>query len=234
MSGACAQCVSSNDIVKCARIPISGYNILVRGRNGDYTDASWRFIRYYFINGEFTPGHYFSGTSATKTKAENGSTYVTCYISSPLILKLSLLGDEFDLSNPYEICAQGIASAVQREMSDISKLPDDVCPDGFYTVPYDVSCGVGRVEVSNIPQCDTDMSGEFCLIGGDVAAPCAAGVTTLRTGTGLTIPLWAEKATTPALHVRYNGTVCYINLEPGNAPNSINVEYGGVVYHTVN
>ncbi|MBQ2858812.1 MAG: hypothetical protein IJE82_00420, partial [Alphaproteobacteria bacterium] len=63
--------------------------------------------------------------------------------------------------------------------------------------------------------------------------PCAAGITTLRTGTGVSIPLWAERGTEPSLCVKYNDMVCYANLEAGNSPDAINIKYNNVVYHAV-
>ena len=234
-SGACAQCVSSNDIVKCARLPegIHMADINLQDSNSA-DDVSWSSLLY---DHQSFPEIIDTHQIAISGTATLDSWDVVCTITSPFYAEVICAAGGMPMMPGYVSPANSCAEWKCDMSAEIhaSALPNDVCPDGFYTVPYDVSCGVGLVEVSDIPQCDTDTSGEFCLIGGaPLAAPCAAGVTTLRTGTGLTIPLWADKNTTPALHVRYNGTVCYINLEPGNAPNSINVEYGGVVYHTVN
>ncbi len=226
-----ADCVSISNATKCARIPSSSYDIIVRAAVGDYTDGSWRTVRHYFINDEFVQGHYFSGTSATLT-AEGSNMTVTCHVSSPLVLTLSLYGDLFGSSNPYEICARYMMLATMRDISDISKLPGDECPDGFYTVPYDISCGAGFVDVADIPSCDDDTSGDFCVIM-DVI-PCASGISVLRTGTGLSFSLWAEKYTTPAICVLHNETTCYVNLEQGESTNSINVNYNGIIYHAIN
>ena len=221
-----ATCQSTGSVTKCMTFDAEivdfseGY---ANEETGAWTLTAW-------IRSDMFSEIYYLPMSG-RLEGESGIG-VSCSIYSPFNMSYTAIKEP---GEPLvSSCLWGIVDGGGGFMELATALPDDVCPDGFYTVPYDISCGVGLVEVSDIPQCDTDTSGEFCLIGGDVAAPCAAGVTTLRTGTGLIIPLWADKNTTPALHVRYNGTVCYINLEPGNAANAINVEYGGVVYHTVN
>ncbi len=66
------------------------------------------------------------------------------------------------------------------------------------------------------------------------ALMCTAGVTTLRTGTGVIVPLYAEKLTTPAINIRTTGgQMCYANLAEGNGAGAINVKYNNITYHTV-
>ena len=60
---------------------------------------------------------------------------------------------------------------------------------------------------------------------------CGLGFTTLRTGTGLVIPLYSEKLSSPAIHIGYNGGMCYGILESGSG-NGINLEFGDQTYHT--
>ena len=60
---------------------------------------------------------------------------------------------------------------------------------------------------------------------------CGLGFTTLRTGSGLVIPLYSEKLSSPAIHIGYNGGMCYGILESGTG-DGINMEYGGQTYHT--
>ena len=45
--------------------------------------------------------------------------------------------------------------------------------------------------------------------------------------------IYADKVTSPALHIGYNDSVCYVDLAQGRATNAINVKYGNVIYHTV-
>ena len=60
---------------------------------------------------------------------------------------------------------------------------------------------------------------------------CGLGFTTLRTGTGLVIPLYSEKLSSPAIHIGLSGGMCYGILKSGSG-NGINLEYGGQTYHT--
>ena len=60
---------------------------------------------------------------------------------------------------------------------------------------------------------------------------CVLGFTTLRTGSGLVIPLYSEKLSSPAIHIGYNGGMCYGILESGSGE-GINLEYNGQTYHT--
>ena len=47
---------------------------------------------------------------------------------------------------------------------------------------------------------------------------CTAGVTHIKTDTGLSIPLYVEPQTSPALNVQYGGTVCYASLTMPSYP----------------
>lgn len=201
------------------------------GGYGDFTENTWRFILTDYDDEGIIPKHYYSGTYATFIENyRSGESKVDCYITSPFVATLTGYGN-YNTSNPYEICAKWLNWSIERELSDISRLPGDKCPDGFYTVPYDISCGEGFVDDTDIPSCNDDTSGTFCMVPGTV--PCTSGVTQLRTSTGLSFSLWAEKYTTPAICVMYNNTICYINLVQGSAANSINVNYNGTIYHTV-
>ena len=61
---------------------------------------------------------------------------------------------------------------------------------------------------------------------------CAAGITKIKTSTGLEFPLFDTKPTTPALHIQHNGTICYTPMELGDGgANSMNIMSGGAAYH---
>ncbi len=77
-------------------------------------------------------------------------------------------------------------------------------------------------------------SGYNKTFSGVCALTCTGGVTTLRTGTGVIVPLYAEKLTTPAINIRTTGgQMCYANLAEGTGDSAINVKYGDATYHTV-
>ncbi len=218
-----AGCVSVEKITKCARLP-EYFSWGFVGGFSKYTDVSWEIV--------YSDVVYF-GNSAECTNNKFGSS-CRCEVDGPFDATILFSTGPMLFDSAYQACAEMYMGEMIEGYTFNAKLDNDVCPDGFYTVPYNVSCGEGLVDVADVPYCDDDMSGDFCLIGGVPAVqPCAAGITTLRTGTGLSIPLWAERGTEPSLCVKYNDTVCYGNLEPGQAANTINVNYNGVVYHMV-
>ncbi len=65
-------------------------------------------------------------------------------------------------------------------------------------------------------------------------ALCVAGFETLRTSTGVSVPLYASAATSPAIHIKAaNGTMCYGNLVSGSTNGALNIKHNGTTYHTV-
>jgi len=74
----------------------------------------------------------------------------------------------------------------------------------------------------------------YVLRDGQCLQICPAGITTLKTSNGVSIPLFAQRQTTPALNVGYAGQVCYGNLAPGAAAGALNINVGGQTYHAVN
>lgn len=62
---------------------------------------------------------------------------------------------------------------------------------------------------------------------------CKMGVSTLKTSTGITVPLYAQKRTTPSINIKINNNVCYADLMTGQSNNAINLVYNNQIYHTV-
>ncbi len=62
---------------------------------------------------------------------------------------------------------------------------------------------------------------------------CELGISNLKTSTGLSFALYAEKYTEPSLVVGYNDGRCYGKLEAGNAAGTLNFNYNGTLYHLV-
>jgi len=74
----------------------------------------------------------------------------------------------------------------------------------------------------------------YNLTTGNVCAQmCTAGITTLKTTGGVSIPLYASKNTMHVLGVGYNNQVCYGNLAEGAGTTTLNVNLDGVIYHAV-
>ena len=110
-----------------------------------------------------------------------------------------------------------------------------VCPAGMVAVEYDTfvpavsgACSAGYMAHDVDTVCGTGDG--VCWL---IRMGCGAGVSSIRTSTGLSVPLYAEKETFPSLCVRYNNTTCYADLDPGQVSGTINIKYNGVVYHTV-
>ena len=63
---------------------------------------------------------------------------------------------------------------------------------------------------------------------------CSAGFGTLRSSTGLSIPLYDTKNTSPAIHIRSSGgQMCYGSLGAGSSSNALNVRVSGTNYHAI-
>lgn len=217
-----AECVSVSSVTKCAKIP--SYFSPGMYRPGTFTSNSWDLI--YYDWGADRELCYWSGDYAEL----QSSSRVRCDVTYPFKMTLLIDMEHNGLpDNAYKICATYLRSMVFSQMLNISKLPDDKCPDGFYTVPYEISCGTGFVDTADIPNCDEDTTGDFCVIQSMI--PCASGINKLSTSVGASIPLWAEKYTHPAMHVLYNGVMCYGNLSPGRESNTINIQIDNQVYH---
>lgn len=70
-------------------------------------------------------------------------------------------------------------------------------------------------------------SGNIC------AALCTAGITNLKSGSGVVVPLYAARQTTHTINVGAGANVCYGSLASGAGADAINVNIGGTTYHTV-
>lgn len=64
-------------------------------------------------------------------------------------------------------------------------------------------------------------------------ARCDGEFTTLRTSTGIIVPLFANKNTISSIYLQYNDTICYADLVEGSVSGEINVLYGEKTFHTV-
>ena len=225
---ATAECTSTSEITKCARFPDFMDVCLNYGLDSlvDIDGLGWT-IYYNDIP--------ITGTSDGVLDTRFQST-TTCTFLSPFTASLTTAYDggiiPRDMGSGH-ICIDTCSLSSSFSTTSFSTLPGDVCPDGFFTVPYEVSCGTDMVNItSDIPNCSDDTSGEYCLIpAGPTTVPCNLGISMLRTETGLSIPLFAEKYTSPAIHIGYNGGTCYADLTIGQEINAINIKYNGTIYH---
>ncbi len=65
------------------------------------------------------------------------------------------------------------------------------------------------------------------------ALPLCPVYKNIKTKSGLNIPLYATKNTTPSIVIRHNDTMCYADLLRDASAGAINIKYNGQIYHTV-
>ena len=111
------------------------------------------------------------------------------------------------------------------------------CPTGMVAVEYDNYvaaatgvCPAGYVAHDVADVC-SDVSTSVCWLLKQMRALCGAGVMQIKTFSGVVVPLYSDRATTPSFCVRYNDTVCYADMVLGRASGAVNVKYGDAVYH---
>lgn len=120
--------------------------------------------------------------------------------------------------------------------------PTDNCPNNYYAVIPNAA----YVRAGENDTCKTNYSAsadtDICLryMAPNIAdtctpqLPCAGGANSLRTSTGVNLPIYGESMTTPSIHVGFSGgTVCHANMVPGAANNTINIRYNNETYHGV-
>lgn len=109
------------------------------------------------------------------------------------------------------------------------------CPAGYVMIdnPYVTisdTCPSGTISVGVAAACDGN---SVCWVMEKLRSLCGAGISRLRVSSGVSVPLYSDKVTTPSLNIRYNGKMCYADLEQGRASNAVNVKHNGLIYHTV-
>ena len=118
-----------------------------------------------------------------------------------------------------------------------------VCNTGYYT--SGTTCPACTNAPSNSSYTGTATSNECpweCDDGYNLTPDnqctqyCTAGVTHIHLGTGLKIPLYSAKRTTPSINILHNGTICYADLsvvtDGYSCYDTLHVNYNGVEYYT--
>lgn len=102
-----------------------------------------------------------------------------------------------------------------------------------YTGPGTPDSTDGTIIDAN--DCPGKCADSFGRTAADMCAPlCKAGVTKLKTSSGVSVPLFASKNTKPAIYIGYNNMVCYADLKPGGSSGAIHTIYNGTECHTTN
>lgn len=179
------------------------------------------FYGCYNLSGSI-PANLFGGMGLTGASAVGmfDTTFYACIRLSGYV-PMTLFGG-ISTSNP--------ATNMMHDVFKNSGIRQE-CPCGThnYTTGFEsywddrVSCEVGLKP-------NEHWYGNICV------EDCAAGITQIKTSTGLSFQILKAKPTQEhhAIHVSApsDGTVCYVPLEPGAAANTINVSLNGSAYHT--
>jgi len=104
------------------------------------------------------------------------------------------------------------------------------CGTGYNVYAAEETCGFAPESSSCVNICG---SGQLSTALGTCASLCSLGATTLRTSTGLIIPMWSTKQATPSINIGFGGGTCYVNLATGDSSDAIMIQDSGVIYHTL-
>lgn len=154
--------------------------------------------------------------------------------------KSVIIADEFVYPLPDHItCGVGYYPTANGCVA----YPVDNCPNNYHAVVPNTA--YTRLNANDA--CNTNYSSygdvDLCLLHmapniADICTPqlaCSGGGSSLRTSTGVNLPLYGERVTTPSINVGFGGgTTCYVNMLLGAANNTINVKYNDTTYHGVN
>ena len=198
---------------------------------------------YYYKNGTCTA--YTQGSCNAgyydETPAVDASMFDQTYAGS------CLGGMDPMLTRPY--ASYAVVGATTRCGAGYYPTPNgcvahatDDCPTNYYAITP--ATAFVRADENN--ECATDYTQyndtDLCrkYLGPNMAEMCTPQLrcqslaTTLRSSTGVILPLYRERATQPSMYVLFeNGDLCFANVISGAANNAVNVEYEGAVYHGV-
>jgi len=117
-----------------------------------------------------------------------------------------------------------------------------VCATGKYSAGGTATCSACSNAPSNSSYIGNSASNSCpweCNDGYNLTADnqcgqfCTSGITHIKLGNGLTIPLYSSARTSPAINVKVNNAVCYGSLATGQSSGALNVKVGSTTYHAV-
>ena len=244
ISGAPAERMFSDTFGGCEGLTGSIPGNLFSGISGAPADGMFNstFSRCSGLNGSI-PGNLFSGISGAPAEGMFNGTFavtgITGSIPGNLFGNLSGEGADSMFQETFYSCSN-LSGYIPKSIFENITSPGEYgtyymfeetnlyteCPCG--SVSAETGWGESLVDGRAVCQANPaeHLYNDVCV------ADCDAGVTTLRTSTGLEFPLFDTKPTTPALHIKHNGTVCYTPMEAGNGgAGSMNIMSGGETYH---
>lgn len=109
-----------------------------------------------------------------------------------------------------------------------------VCPEGYSALnqnPFVAIAAQCAENQTDLGPFSAGCSGERTICMPEVTCH---GLSAIRTSSGVRVPLYMERYTTPAINVALDsGGRCYANLLPGSASGTLNVLFEDNVYHAV-
>ena len=152
------------------------------------------------------------------------------------------------MGNEVTLCNNGF----QVNNGSCSTYTTGECPENYQDLSLNAntmakltngSCANGYEPYKINQQCDEHTNDAICAILctgglsytdiGTCAQTCQSGYTTLKTGNGLSYPMYSTKQITPSINVQIGEDVCYVNLVPGSAEDAIHIRYNDQTYHAV-
>ncbi len=100
------------------------------------------------------------------------------------------------------------------------------CPSGTSTTGY----GTGA---DSADDCRIGCDDGYAYYDGQCLPLCGGGISHLHIGNDVSIPLFADRHTTPALNVMFNDQICFINVAIGTESGTLNINHQGTLYHAV-
>ncbi|MBR2012201.1 MAG: hypothetical protein IKA08_02985, partial [Alphaproteobacteria bacterium] len=164
-----------------------------------------------------------TGGSTTVVNAKeyyNGSAYPACTYNVNCNARYGASGNKTSnpactLCNRTQYSAGGTATC-----EDCSNAPEHAYYSGgpFASSACEWLCEAGYV----------NRTGNQC------AQMCTAGISYLKSSTGVSIPLYTSAQTTHSIVVQsQSGAMCYANLAEGEKAKAINVNLNGTTYHAI-
>lgn len=121
------------------------------------------------------------------------------------------------------------------------------CPANYYDIAVSEEtlqknnagkCNSGYSQYNLVSNCTSDTAEPLCAVlctdnmaytgVGTCAHPCGH---TIKTSTGLAIPLYSQSQITPSLNIKLEEGICFGNMVSGAQKGAINIDYNGSVYH---
>ena len=195
---------------------VIGFGLSVNGVCGGVATQGKGISEYKSLGVGMCDGGYYNGSecvSYAKTELCPDD-----YNEISNVVSFRAVADGIDCpSGTVAISAYDGAHLPDEKQILVWSYPYDSTPDNMIALRM---CGAGQ-EMNYLGNC---------------ANLCAVPETRyLRSNTGVVVPVYANKITTPSLNIKSgNAQKCYVNLLPESGVGAINVRYNDALYHTVN